>query len=825
MLRTTWLPSSRCLRLTGRTRNCLGNVDARGITTNSRVFQVSDEVRQAVSDRRPIVALETTIYTHGFPYPDNLALSSHLESLVRKHGGVPATIGILNGVARVGMSEREIDQLVASAHDPNMLKISRRDFGFALGSKDPYGKAFNGGTTIAGTMVLAHMAGIKVFATGGLGGVHRGGETTMDISADLTELGRTPVAVISSGCKAFLDLPRTLEYLETQGVAVGTFADGREGDVDFPAFWTRESGVPSPKVIRDEQEAAEILHAHGLLGLQSGLHFANPIPEKHSLSKDVMEAAIHEALDSAKLAGSVGAAATPYILNKIKEVTGENSVTANKALVEGNVIRGTKVAAALTKLEADEETRPKGSNQVEDASRVVVGPGATNFTSSGVSKGVSPATANAQPSTPHKTSNSTANVTPDSQPNVFVAGSLAIDLSCDYAIKPGGLATGDSTLRPAAHTSNPAEITQSLGGVGGNVARAAQLMGAGVQLCSAVGDDLAGKAALQGLSETGMSTQCVQTLPAESGTRTAQYVAVNDSNRDLVIGMADMSILDSADSASTIDNTLEHHWLPELKRNKPGHLVLDANWSPPHLYRWLEAGREIGAHISHEPVSTAKSTRLFSIPKPTNSQDQPLPVFPSPLVDLATPNTHELTSLYNHARSAGLFDRADWWTIVDSMGLPSTGSRVQLSLLTTPALVDEGIPQQTLQLLPFIPSICTKLGSQGVLLTQLLPADDERLTSGEYNPFILSRCANGTEESVGVGGVYMRLFPAAEEVKAEDVVSVNGVGDTFLGALVAGMARKGKEARVEEFVEVAQRAAVETLRSGESVSPGLRGLV
>jgi pseudouridylate synthase / pseudouridine kinase len=321
------------------------------MATNSRFFRVSDEVRQAISEKRPVVALETTIYTHGFPYPENLALAKGLSSFVREFGGVPATIGILDGVARVGMNEEEIDRLASCVGDPELLKISRRDFSFALGSKATNGKPFNGGTTIAGTMVLAHMAGIRVFATGGLGGVHRGAETTMDVSADLTELGRTPVAVISSGCKAFLDLPKTLEYLETQGVAVGSFADGREGSVDFPAFWTRESGVPSPKIIRDEQEAAEILQAHFSLGLQSGLHFANPIPEEHSLPKEVMEAAIYEALEHANIAGAVGAAATPYVLNKIKEVTGSRTVSANKALVEANVIRGTKVAAALARLE------------------------------------------------------------------------------------------------------------------------------------------------------------------------------------------------------------------------------------------------------------------------------------------------------------------------------------------------------------------------------------------------------------------------------------------------------------------------------------------
>lgn len=323
----------------------------RRIATDSRYLNISDEVRQAVSENKPVVALETAIYTHGFPYPQNLSLSAHLESLVRKHGAVPATIGILDGVARVGLSVKELDRLGSSAGEPETIKISRRDFGFALGSRSAFGKAFNGGSTIAGTMVLAHLAGIKVFATGGLGGVHRGAEQTMDVSADLTELGRTPVTVISSGCKAFLDIPKTLEYLETQGVAVATFADGREGKIDFPGFWTRESGVPTPKALRDEREAAEVIHAHLSLGLQSGLHFANPIPEHHSLPLEVMEAGIYEAIEHANLAGAIGSAATPYILNKIKEITGDKSVEANWALVEANAIRGTKVAVELATLE------------------------------------------------------------------------------------------------------------------------------------------------------------------------------------------------------------------------------------------------------------------------------------------------------------------------------------------------------------------------------------------------------------------------------------------------------------------------------------------
>jgi len=269
---------------------------------------------------------------------------------VRDNGAVPATIGVLNGIARVGFKHTELTELLDPGNASRTHKLSRRDLNFALGLRSPDGKPLNGGTTVAATMLLAHLAGVRVFATGGLGGVHRGAESTFDISADLTELGRTPVAVISSGVKAFLDLPKTLEVLETQGVGVATFADGRSGGVDFPSFYTRDSGIPSPRVLRDESEAAEVLNAHFSLGLQSGILLANPIPEQFSLPKEIMDVAIETALQQAAEAGKKGAEATPFILARIKEITGEGSLRANWALVEANVIRGARVAVELARV-------------------------------------------------------------------------------------------------------------------------------------------------------------------------------------------------------------------------------------------------------------------------------------------------------------------------------------------------------------------------------------------------------------------------------------------------------------------------------------------
>ena len=269
---------------------------------------------------------------------------------MRINGAVPATIGILDGVAHVGMEPEQIIQLISTAGDKNTIKVSRRDLGYIAGL-GLRGRKMNGGTTISGTMVLAHLAGIKVFATGGLGGVHRGGENTMDISADLTELGRTPVAVVSSGCKSILDIGRTIEYLETQGVGVGTFADGRTGEVDFPAFWARDSGFKSPVTIRDEVDAAAIIYAQSQLPVHSGLLFANPVPTESALQRAQVDGFITQAVTEAEQQGVTGNAATPFLLKRIRELSDGLTVTANTALVEANVIRGTRVAVELAKLE------------------------------------------------------------------------------------------------------------------------------------------------------------------------------------------------------------------------------------------------------------------------------------------------------------------------------------------------------------------------------------------------------------------------------------------------------------------------------------------
>lgn len=394
---------------------------------------------------------------------------------------------------------------------------------------------------------------------------------------------------------------------------------------------------------------------------------------------------------------------------------------------------------------------------------------------------------------------------PDRRAKVFVAGSLAIDLACDFI--PKSVSKNRHSLQ--LQTSNPAVISQALGGVGHNVATAIHYLDIDVQLCSVIGDDQAGAIARKMLIEKGLfkSGAIVQKQSA----RTAQYVAVNDGEKNLVLAMADMDILQGRQVE--IDTIWKFH----LDSQKPEWLVIDANWDTRALQRWLTYGKSAGAKIAFEPVSVAKAQRMFTTSPNSNFE---LGVLPHHAVSLATPNSLELASMHTAAREAGQFERDDWWQVIDAMKLPSSGSRDKLSFITQAALVDEGIPQQSIQLLPFIPTILTKLGSNGVLMTQVLKPGDDRLTSTAHSSYILSRA--DVDHST-IGGVYMRLFPPAEKIPASDIISVNGVGDTFLGITIAGLAKDNPKTLID-LIQIAQQGSVTTLMSKEAVSPEIKNL-
>jgi len=293
----------------------------------------SQEVAAAKQRGAPIVALESTIITHGMPYPGNIEMAEGVEQIIRDQGAVPATIAVIHGTLHIGL---EKEQLEALAQTTDAMKVSRADIAFAIAERR------TGATTVAATMIAAARAGIRVFATGGIGGVHKGAEETFDISADLTELAKTGVIVVCAGAKAILDIPKTLEVLETNGVPVVTF-----GSEEFPAFWSRSSGLPSPLSLNSPAAIANFQTTREQLGIDGGMLIANPVPEEDEIPREEMEIYINRAISHAEREDITGKAVTPFLLGDIFRLTDGRSLATNIALVRNNAQLAAEIAVAL----------------------------------------------------------------------------------------------------------------------------------------------------------------------------------------------------------------------------------------------------------------------------------------------------------------------------------------------------------------------------------------------------------------------------------------------------------------------------------------------
>ena len=300
------------------------------------MIKVNSEVKKALEEGRAVVALESTIISHGMPYPKNVETALKVEEVIRSHGAVPATIGIIDGVAVVGMTPEEIEQF---GKRKGIIKVSRRDLPVV------YAKKLWAATTVAATMIIAHQAGIEVFVTGGIGGVHRGAQETMDISADLQELAKTDVTVVCAGAKAILDLPLTLEYLETMGVPVLGYKTK-----ELPAFYTSHSGLPVDYQVDSPLEMAQIIKEKRDNSLKGGILLTNPIPEEFAMDKDVINNAIEVALKKMDEQGIKGKECTPFLLKTIVELTGGDSLESNIQLVLNNAAVGSEVAKEYAKI-------------------------------------------------------------------------------------------------------------------------------------------------------------------------------------------------------------------------------------------------------------------------------------------------------------------------------------------------------------------------------------------------------------------------------------------------------------------------------------------
>jgi pseudouridine-5'-phosphate glycosidase/pseudouridine kinase len=414
--------------------------------------------------------------------------------------------------------------------------------------------------------------------------------------------------------------------------------------------------------------------------------------------------------------------------------------------------------------------------------------------------------------------------------DVLVAGSVAMDISCDY--------NGPGTGQPSHHTSNPAHISHSLGGVGQNIATASHYFGAKTQLCTVVGRDPPGKAIVAELQRRGMNTDAL--VQTRTDSPTAQYIAINDAKKDLVLAMADMRILEENHGA------FDGLWKPQLERSKPRWVVVDGNWNPETLREWTAAARTIGAKVAYEPVSVEKSTRLLHEDWKSHlggllsthvGTAQNGAFSRSKIVDMATPNTYEVAAM-----SAALRSLDAWLMFQESMPKEDLERFVKSQFEHTFSLDVLAAALASVRLVSRIPCILTKLGAEGVLLTEALSASDSRLSDPNLDKHVLCRKASSikggssfnapfllpeVEESntlEHVAGVYMRHYQIPNEIPREAIVSVNGVGDTFLGVLVAGLAQ-GTFSSIEDGIDYAQRAAALTLQSKDSVSPQVRSLI
>jgi pseudouridine-5'-phosphate glycosidase len=296
-------------------------------------IDIHPPVAEALAAGRPVVALESTIITHGMPYPDNSAMAANVEKIIRDERANPATIAVIGGRLKIGLSDAEREAL---AQTTGAMKLSRADLGFALA------QGRTGGTTVAATMIAAHLAGISVFATGGIGGVHKGAEKSFDISADLDELARTPVIVVSAGAKAILDIEKTLEVLETRGVPVVAY-----GSDVMPAFWSRQSSFAAPLRLDTAEAIADFFKTRRVLGTDGGMLIANPVPEADEIAAEVMTGHIEAAQQAAEAQRVSGKAVTPFLLAKILELTSGASLRTNIALVENNARLAARIARAL----------------------------------------------------------------------------------------------------------------------------------------------------------------------------------------------------------------------------------------------------------------------------------------------------------------------------------------------------------------------------------------------------------------------------------------------------------------------------------------------
>ncbi|KAG2044902.1 Indigoidine synthase A like protein-domain-containing protein [Suillus americanus] len=750
-------------------------------------IDVHPEVEDALATGKPVVALESTIITHGMPYPTSLQMAQSVERIVRSTGSIPATIAVIGGRIKIGLHPAELEHLADQRSTTTAVKLSRRDIATAIALKK------DGGTTCCSTLIFAALAGIKVFATGGLGGVHRGGENTMDVSADLHELTRCPVGLVSAGVKSILDIRRTLEYLETLGVPVVSYAETH----DFPAFYSGRSGLESPWRVNDPRTAAHILHTHWQLGMSNGALFAVPIPAEYEAVGSALQEAVEQAVRESeeKNISNLGKAVTPWLLNRVGELTQGKSLASNVALVENTALVGGQIAVEYAKLAGDRHD--------QDVRQTLHS--ASDATSSGTTDDLEGRPVQNTP--------------------LIVVGCAAVDITSQPLT--------DSDL--GHQSTSPGKVFMSLGGVGRNIAEAAHRVlssyssefSAATLLVSPVGDDSFGRLLSEETRMLGMRTDG---LISVNGGRSSVCSLLLEKSGGLRAGVADMDLVRNMDGHMAREFILAY---------KPKLLAVDGNLSPDTLKvvvsECLRNGVDAADNISKysEPTSVVKSASI--LPAIAGNLDQ-LALAP---IAFASPNLLELAHVYQQAQLMDLTSHDRWWQVLDGLGLGSK-FRTDLHLLSRrdasnhdtsrgnlAFLVEKGVAQMAINILPFFRHLVIKCGNLGVIVVMRFTGDDAAESSWSTESTNHHRRCIVSHSSTSGDIVVLQHFPAMQ-LPSNASINTTGAGDSLVGALLAALVQSPKvfhsAINLQRTIDIAQHAALLSLQSPLAVSPLLSSL-
>lgn len=782
-------------------------IASQSLSLSSMASQLSfsEEVQEAIASKRPVVALESTIITHGLPFPTNVEMAMTIDQIIRQEGAVPATTAFIDGVAKVGLSPAELESL---ANWTQVYKVSRRDISYVMSRK------LTGGTTISATMILANMAGIKVFATGGLGGVHRGVSDHWDISADLEELAKTPVAVVCSGPKSILDIPKTIEYLETKGCHVSTFSP-KGTSVNVPGFFTVDSGVPSPFTFSNIYEAASTIHEGIKFGLNSGYVFCVPALPEVAMDPRIVSSAIEFALIEARNQNITGKTVTPFLLKKVWEATGGDSAKTNVEFVKANALMASRIAKTLSALENGQKPEaksmsvhpPKDSPVMYDSQHASTISNSSNLEErrSRSKDELSVIDAGSRPDFAVASTKSIY-MPVQLKPRVNRSRALGPPLSSKISIGVVGALSQDITCTLNAEnisvSSYPGQITTSLGGTAHNVALASAYCGANTKLISCIGDREE-----TDIAKNISSAIDVSGVKVSDKERTSRYVCTNDVKGELIVACADMDAVHNLD---------KEFIALQIDQSQPDVIVFDGNIGPSQKSVILNSKqRGYDPLILFEPTSVPKAARL--------ADQKDLKVFPNSALDIATPNYLELMSMFEEFSFKERFDLHNWFPIIDQLPLSDSFTRMKLDIFARSHSVLEnvivsGLVQASIHLLPYIPNLFVTNGSNGVISFQLVNNLKDRtggVKGGPNSVYILSK-----DRSFGV---LIQHFPVTVKVSGEDAKSVNGIGDTFCGALVAQLAKSRAWLRDDgpmkkEIIGRAMHAASLSLQTYQAVN-------